>query len=53
MIVIREVALEDLTAVGILGVSAGPSGTIDTYANGSVNPRGLVAATAGLDEVAA
>ncbi|MFG2043542.1 zinc-binding dehydrogenase [Dactylosporangium sp. NPDC048998] len=49
----REIALKDVTAVGILGASAGLAGAIDAYADGSVDPRPLVAATIGLDEVAA
>jgi threonine dehydrogenase-like Zn-dependent dehydrogenase len=48
----RTIALKDVTAVGILGASAGLAGTIAAYADGSVDPRGLVAATVGLDEVA-
>jgi hypothetical protein len=39
--------------VGILGASAGLAGAIDAYADGCVDPRPLVAATVGLDEVAA
>ncbi|WP_238006903.1 alcohol dehydrogenase catalytic domain-containing protein [Dactylosporangium sp. AC04546] len=49
----REIALKDVTAVGILGASAGLAGAIAAYADGSVDPRPLVAATIGLDEVAA
>ncbi|GGM41094.1 zinc-binding dehydrogenase [Dactylosporangium sucinum] len=49
----REIALKDVTAVGILGASAGLPGAIAAYADGSVDPRPLVAATVGLDEVAA
>jgi threonine dehydrogenase-like Zn-dependent dehydrogenase len=48
----RELALKDITAVGILGGSAGLAGAIDAYAFGAVDPRPLVAATIGLDEVA-
>jgi threonine dehydrogenase-like Zn-dependent dehydrogenase len=48
----REVVLKGVTAVGILGASAGLAGAIAAYADGSVDPRALVAATVGLDEVA-
>ncbi|MET0522403.1 MAG: alcohol dehydrogenase catalytic domain-containing protein [Jiangellaceae bacterium] len=48
----RDLVLKDVTAVGILGASAGLAGTIDAYAGGAVDPRPLVAATVGLDEVA-
>ncbi|MEU8241812.1 alcohol dehydrogenase catalytic domain-containing protein [Actinoplanes missouriensis] len=47
----RDIALKDVTAVGILGASAGLGGTITAYAEGAVDPRGLVAATVGLDEI--
>ena len=43
-------ALKDVTAVGVLGV-AGAGRTIDAYATGAVDPRPLVAATIGLDQV--
>jgi hypothetical protein len=43
--------LKDVTAVGILGASAGLPGAITAYADGSVDPRGLVAATVSLDEI--
>jgi 2-desacetyl-2-hydroxyethyl bacteriochlorophyllide A dehydrogenase len=48
----RELALKDVTAVGILGASAGIAGTIASYADGSVDPRPLVHATIGLDGLA-
>lgn len=48
----RRIALKDVTAVGILGASAGLPGAITAYADGAVDPRGLVAATVGLDETA-
>ncbi|XVU27874.1 zinc-dependent alcohol dehydrogenase [Actinoplanes sp. CA-054009] len=48
----RAAVLKDVTAVGILGASAGLSGTITAFANGSVNPPPLVAATVTLEEVA-
>jgi threonine dehydrogenase-like Zn-dependent dehydrogenase len=47
----RELVLKDITAVGILGASAGLSGAIEAYARGSVDPSPLVAATVGLDGV--
>ena len=49
----RDIVYKDATVVGILGASAGLAGAIDAYADGSVDPRPLVAATVGLDEVAA
>jgi threonine dehydrogenase-like Zn-dependent dehydrogenase len=48
----RTVALKDVTAVGVLSASGGLAGTIELFASGTVDPRGLVAATVGLDEVA-
>ena len=45
----REIALKDVTAVGILGASAGLPGTISAYASGAVDPSPLVAAVVGLD----
>lgn len=48
----HEIVLKDVTAVGILGGSAGLAGAIGAYADGSVDPRPLVAATIGLDGVA-
>ncbi len=48
----RTLVLKDVTAVGILGASAGLPGAIAAYADGSVDPRPLVAATVGLDAVA-
>jgi 2-desacetyl-2-hydroxyethyl bacteriochlorophyllide A dehydrogenase len=47
----RAMVLKDVTAVGILGASAGLAGTIERYAAGSVDPRPLVAATVGLGQV--
>jgi len=46
----RDLALRDVTAVGVLGGSAGLAGTIEAYADGSVDARPLVAATVGLDD---
>jgi len=49
----RTLALKDVTAVGILSASPGLAGTIEQYATGAVDPRPLVAATVGLDQVGA
>src|SRR6478609_531041 len=46
----REIALKDVTAVGILGASAGLPGTISAYASGAVDPSPLVAAVVRLDQ---
>jgi D-arabinose 1-dehydrogenase-like Zn-dependent alcohol dehydrogenase len=51
MIDTRALALKDVTAVGILGASAGLADTIELYASGAVDPRPLVAATVGLEDV--
>ncbi|WP_416961932.1 zinc-dependent alcohol dehydrogenase [Streptomyces sp. Agncl-13] len=47
----RRLALKDVTAVGVLSASPGLADTIRAYADGSVDPRPLVAATIGLDQV--
>ena len=47
----RALALKDVTAVGILSASPGLEETIRAYAAGAVDPRPLVAATVGLEEV--
>jgi 2-desacetyl-2-hydroxyethyl bacteriochlorophyllide A dehydrogenase len=49
----RDLALKDVTAVGILSASPGLAATIDHYADGRVDPRPIVAGTVGLDQVAA
>jgi 2-desacetyl-2-hydroxyethyl bacteriochlorophyllide A dehydrogenase len=49
----RALALNDITAVGVLSASPGLTDTIRAYRDGSVDPRALVAATIGLDDVAA
>jgi 2-desacetyl-2-hydroxyethyl bacteriochlorophyllide A dehydrogenase len=49
----RALALKDVTAVGVLSASPGLAGTIERYASGAVGPVPLVAATVGLDDVAA
>jgi threonine dehydrogenase-like Zn-dependent dehydrogenase len=49
----RWFVLKDLTVVGVLSASGGLAGTIELYASGAVDPRPLVGATVGLDDVAA
>jgi 2-desacetyl-2-hydroxyethyl bacteriochlorophyllide A dehydrogenase len=49
----RTLLLKDVTAVGILSASPGLEATITAFAAGDVDPRPLVAATVGLDQVAA
>ena len=49
----RTLALKDVTAVGILSASPALDDTIAAYASGAVDPRPLVAATVGLDQVSA
>lgn len=49
----RALVLKDVTAVGVLAASSGLAGTIESYANGDVDPRPLVAAIVGLDQVGA
>jgi threonine dehydrogenase-like Zn-dependent dehydrogenase len=49
----RLMALKDVTAVGVLSGSPGLRGAIEAYASGAVDPRPLVAATVGLDQVGA
>jgi threonine dehydrogenase-like Zn-dependent dehydrogenase len=46
----RDIALKDVTAVGILGASAGLAGTIEAYGSGAVDPRPLVATVVGLQQ---
>jgi 2-desacetyl-2-hydroxyethyl bacteriochlorophyllide A dehydrogenase len=48
----RTLALKDVTAVGVLSASGGLEGTVELYASGRVDPRCLVAATVGLEQVA-
>ena len=48
----RDLVLGDLTAVGILGASAGLAPAIDYYAGGRVDPSGLVQVTVGLEHAA-
>ncbi|SPF04800.1 zinc-dependent alcohol dehydrogenase [Streptomyces sp. MA5143a] len=47
----RALVLKDVTAVGILSASPGLDATIRAYADATVDPAPLVAATVGLDEV--
>ncbi|KIF66522.1 alcohol dehydrogenase [Streptomyces sp. AcH 505] len=47
----RALVLKDVTAVGILGASAGLARTIGLYASGAVDPRPLVAATVGFESL--
>jgi threonine dehydrogenase-like Zn-dependent dehydrogenase len=49
----RRLVLNDVTAVGILSASPGLRPTIEAYANGTVDPRPLIAATVSLEGVAA
>jgi threonine dehydrogenase-like Zn-dependent dehydrogenase len=48
----REVALNDITAVGILGASAGLAPAIEHYADGRVDPGPLARVVVGLDRAA-
>jgi threonine dehydrogenase-like Zn-dependent dehydrogenase len=48
----RQLTLKDVTAVGILSASPGLAGAVEHYADGRVDPRPLVGATVGLDQVA-
>jgi threonine dehydrogenase-like Zn-dependent dehydrogenase len=47
----RVMALKDVTCVGVLSASPALAATIDAYATGTADPRPLVAATVGLDQV--
>ncbi|WP_285725623.1 zinc-dependent alcohol dehydrogenase [Psychromicrobium xiongbiense] len=47
----RTLALKDVTAVGILGASQALDDVIAAFANGSVDPRGIVAAAVELDHL--
>ncbi|MFD3523231.1 zinc-binding dehydrogenase [Streptomyces sp. NPDC058653] len=48
----RDLALKDVTAVGILSASPALARTIDHYASGAVDPRPLIAATVALESLA-
>jgi threonine dehydrogenase-like Zn-dependent dehydrogenase len=52
MIDSRDLVLSDVTAVGILGASAGLAPAIEDYAAGRVSPASLVAVTIGLGQAA-
>ncbi|MGH2892877.1 MAG: zinc-dependent alcohol dehydrogenase, partial [Solirubrobacteraceae bacterium] len=47
----RTMLLKDVTAVGVLSGSPALAGAVEAYAEGSVDPRPLVAATVALDAV--
>jgi threonine dehydrogenase-like Zn-dependent dehydrogenase len=47
----RDIALKDVTAVGILSASPGLAGAIDQFASGAVVPDALVAEVVGLADV--
>jgi threonine dehydrogenase-like Zn-dependent dehydrogenase len=49
----RTLVLKDVTAVGVLSASPGLGATVEAYASGAVDPRPLVAATVGLEQVGA
>lgn len=53
MIDTRDLALRDITAVGILSASPGLAGTIAAYAADAVDPRPLVAAVVALEDLPA
>jgi 2-desacetyl-2-hydroxyethyl bacteriochlorophyllide A dehydrogenase len=47
----RTIALKDVTVIGILSASPGLAGAVRACATGTLDPRPLVAATVGLDQV--
>ena len=47
----RDIALKDVTAVGILSASPGLAGAIDGFASGAVVPDAIVSEVVSLDEV--
>ena len=47
----RTLVLKDVTVAGVLSASGGLAETISLYSGGAVDPRPVVAATVGLDEV--
>lgn len=49
----REIALKDITAVGILSASPGLAGAIEHFANGSVVPDAIVSEVVTLEDVPA
>ena len=48
----RVLAMRDVTAIGVLSGSPGLAGAISLYESGAVDPRPLVSATLGLQDVA-
>jgi threonine dehydrogenase-like Zn-dependent dehydrogenase len=48
----RDVVLGDMTVVGILGASAGLAPAIEYFADGRVDPSGVVGVTLGLEQAA-
>ena len=46
----RDLALKDVTAVGVLSASSGLEGAVAAYARGDVDPRPLIAATVPLSD---
>lgn len=49
----RDIALKDITVVGILSASPGLAGAIQSFASGAVNPDLIVSEVVPLEEVAA
>jgi threonine dehydrogenase-like Zn-dependent dehydrogenase len=49
----RDIALKDVTAVGILSASPGLAGAIESFANGSVVPDAIVSEVVALENVPA
>lgn len=49
----RDIALKDITAVGILSASPGLAGAIEAFADGSVVPDGIVGEVVALEDVPA
>lgn len=47
----RDIALQDITAVGVLSASGGLAGAIDAFASGTVVPDGLVSEVVALEDV--
>jgi threonine dehydrogenase-like Zn-dependent dehydrogenase len=47
----RELALKDVTAVGILSASPGLAGAIESFASGAVRPDAIVSEIIGLEDV--
>ncbi len=47
----RDIALQDITAVGVLSASGGLAGTIESFASGAVVPDALVSEVVALDDV--